>query len=201
MFIIVIKCEIDNIYIALGGMEIVENKISIVVDDDTFELCVDEKIVREWIDTYKKYSSILKPNQKAITEVIGYVKSKYPIEENKFEKYKSVAIDNITMNKVFTEKIPNKNELNPIVFSIKNEGNARTLYENQEAIYKDFPIIIGMESETGFVLVEGSKELHDEIVAFKGLDSRELTNFYLVSNYIWCLKKYNKLSEVINHLN
>ena len=105
------------------------------------------------------------------------------------------------MNKVFTERIPNKKKLNPIVFFIKNEGNERTLYENQEAIYKDFPIIMGMESETGFVLVEGSKELHDEIVAFKGLDSHELTNFYLVSNYIRCLKKYNKLSEVLNHLN
>lgn len=26
-----------------------ENKISIVVDDDTFELCVDEKIVRNQV--------------------------------------------------------------------------------------------------------------------------------------------------------
>lgn len=50
------------------------------------------------------------------------------------------------MNKVFTERIPNKKKLNPIVFFIKNEGNERTLYENQEAIYKDFPIIMGMES-------------------------------------------------------
>lgn len=102
------------------------------------------------------------------------------------------------MNKVFAERIPKEKKLNPIVFSIKNEGNARTLYENQEAIYKDVPIIIGMESETGFVLVEGSKELNDEIVAFKGLDSHELTNFYRVSNYIRCLKKYNKLNEVIS---
>lgn len=182
-------------------MEIVENKISIVVEDDTVELGVDEKIVKEWIDTYKKYSPMLEPNQKTITEVIEYIKSKYPMVENKSEKYKSVVVSNITMNKVFAERIPNGKELNPIIFFIKNEGNARYLYENQETIYKDVPIIIGMESETGFVLVEESKELYDEIVAFKGLDSYELTNFYLVSNYIRCLKKYNKLNEVLNHVN
>lgn len=123
-----------------------ENKVSIVVENDIFELCVDEKIVKEWVDTYKKYSPMLKPNQKAITKVIEYVKSKYSTEENKCEKYKSVVIDNITMNKAFKERIPNEKELNPIVFSIKNEGNARTLYENREVIYKNFPIIIGLES-------------------------------------------------------
>lgn len=174
-------------------MKILENKISIVVEDEIFELDVDEKIVKEWIDTYKKYSPMLEPNQKTITEVIDYIKSKYPMEENKSEKYKSVITSSITMNKKFAERTPNGKELNPIVFFIKNEGNARALYENQESIYKDVPITIGMESETGFVLVEGSKELYDEIVAFKGLDSHELTNFYLVSNYVRCLKKYNKI--------
>ena len=200
---IVNKYEIKNIYIILGGMEIVENKISIVVEveDDTVELDVDEKIVKEWINTYKKYSPMLKPNQKTIAEVIEYIKSKYSMVENEYEKYKSVVVSNITMNKVFAERIPNGKELNPIIFFIKNEGNARALYENREAIYKDVPIIIGMESETGFVSVEGSKELYDEIVAFKGLDSYELTNFYLVSNYVRCLKKYNKLKEVLNHVN
>lgn len=59
--------------------------------------------------------------------------------------------------------------------------------------------MIGMESETGFVYVEGSKELSDEITAFQGLDLEELTNFYLVANYVRCLKKYNKLNEALNH--
>lgn len=177
-----------------------ENKIRIVVEDDIVELDVDKNIVKKWMDTYKKYVPMLAPNQRTITEVIEYIKSKYPMVENESEKYKSVVVNNITMNKVFAKRIPDGKELNSIVFFIKNEGNARTLYENQEAIYKDVPIIIGMESETGFVLVEGSKELYDEIVAFKGLDSHELTNFYLVSNYIRCLKKYNKLNEVLNHV-
>lgn len=53
----------------MGGIEIVENKISIIVDDDTFEVCVDEKIVEEWI-------GIL-----AILLLLGlYLVNKYAIE-------------------------------------------------------------------------------------------------------------------------
>lgn len=73
------------------------------------------------------------------------------------------------------------------------------MYQKQDDIYKDVPIIIGIESETGFAFVEGSKELSDEITAFQGLDSDELTNYYLVANYVRCLQKYNRLNEVINH--
>lgn len=177
-----------------------KNKIKIIVEDeDTIELDIDDNLVHEWIDTYKKHSPLLIPNQKTITEVIKYMKLKYSMVEDKSEKYTSVVIKNITMNKVLAKRIPDGKELNPTVFLIKNEGNSSDLYTMREDIYKDVPIIVGMESETGFVSVEGSKELSDEITAFQGLDSDELTNFYLVSNYVRCLKKYNKLDEVLHN--
>lgn len=44
-------------------------------------------------------------------------------------------------------------------------------------------------------------ELSDEITAFQGIDSEKLTDFCRVSNYVRCLKKYNKLNEVLNHVN
>lgn len=176
-----------------------KNKITLVVEDDTTELDIDDNLVEEWIDTYKQYRTMLIPNKKTITEVIEYMKLKYPMVEDKSEKYTSVVINNITMNERFSNKVPARKNLNPIVLVIKNEGNASDLYKMREDIYKDVPIIVGMESEPGFVSVEGSKELSDEITAFQGLDSDELTNFYLVSNYVRCLKKYNKLDEVLSH--
>ncbi|MGO0881625.1 hypothetical protein ACTPDI_02495 [Clostridioides difficile] len=48
-----------------------------------------------------------------------------------------------------------------------------------------------MEFETGCVFVEGSSELADEITAFKGLDEDDINNYYVVANYVRCLKKYN----------
>ena len=59
--------------------------------------------------------------------------------------------------------------------------------------------MIGMESETSIVFVEGSKELSDEITAFQGLDPDEPTNYFLVANYVHCLEKYNRLNEVTEH--
>ncbi|WP_370575764.1 hypothetical protein [Methanomethylovorans sp.] len=176
-----------------------QNKIVIDINDGKTELVIDDSVVKEWIDTYKEYSPMLRPNRKTVAEIVEYIILNYPAEEDKSEKCKSVVVNNITMNEPFAKRIPYGNDLDPIVFFIKNEGRANDLYQKQEGIYKNVPIMIGMESGTGFVYVEGSKELSDEITAFQGLDSDELTNFYLVANYVRCLKKYNRLNEVLNH--
>jgi len=173
-------------------------KIRIDDKDYTSKLEIDENVVKGWMATYKKYSPLLIPNRKTVAEIIEYIKLNYPVEEDKSERSKSVVVDNITMNEFSAKRILDGTNLNPIVFVVKNEGRAKNLYQKQDGIFKDVPIMIGMESETGFVFVEGSKELSDEITAFQGLDSDELTNYYLVANYIHCLQKYNKLNEVIN---
>jgi hypothetical protein len=175
-----------------------QHEIRIENKDYASKLKIDENVVNEWMATHKKYGPILMPNRKSVAEVIQYIKINYPVEEDKSEKSKSVVVYNITMNEFLAKRIPDGINLNPIVFLVKNEGPAKDLYQMQDDIFKDVPIIIGMESETGYVFVEGSKELSDEITAFQGLDSDELTNYYLVANYVRCLQKYNKLNEVIN---
>ena len=57
--------------------------------------------------------------------------------------------------------------------------------------------MVGLEHETAFVMVEGSSDLADELVAFAGLDQADLDNYYLVANYITCLEKFNLLAEVV----
>ena len=86
----------------------------------------------------------------------------------------------------------------PIVFRVLNEEKGKKLYEEQEEVFENCPIIIGMEFETGCIFVEGSSELADEITAFQGLDEDDLNNYYLVANYIRCLKKYGFLETVLN---
>ncbi|MBC3898897.1 hypothetical protein GH811_04625 [Acetobacterium malicum] len=58
--------------------------------------------------------------------------------------------------------------------------------------------MVGLEHETAFVMVEGSSDLADELVAFAGLDAADLNNYYLVANYIACLEKFGLLAEVIS---
>jgi len=114
----------------------------------------------------------------------------------------------------------NHDTLDIVVLRVKNEDNAVRLYENQaiEHIefmdkmkktiinFKPYPfmpiptiiiIIIGDERKSGYILVEGSQELSEDITMIQGLDSDELKNYYLVANYIETLKKHSKLCDVI----
>ncbi|MCC0653974.1 hypothetical protein [Clostridioides sp. ES-S-0001-03] len=166
-----------------------EGKINI----DTQE--VSQQKVREWKAVYEKYRSTLNVNAKSILELVEYLKQKYTLKEEASEEFKNVVINNIKLNKPFSKKIPSNKELKPIVFTIQNEGKAKTLYENQEEVYSGCSIVVGMEFETGCVFVEGSSELADEITTFKGLDEDDINNYYLLANYVRCIKKYNLIDE------
>ena len=59
--------------------------------------------------------------------------------------------------------------------------NGKLLYEKQDNIFKGEDIFVGIEMETGFIHVEGSSLLWDELFAFRGLDTDDLKNIYLVA--------------------
>lgn len=92
------------------------------------------------------------------------------------------------MNECFYRRLPKDKTLDISVYLVKNQGSATVLYEKQSKVFKGVPIRVGLERETGYVSVEGSEELSDEITAFKGLDLDELNNYYLVANYLRCIK-------------
>lgn len=74
--------------------------------------------------------------------------------------------------------------------SVTPTGRGALLYEQRETLYGDAPIMVGLEHQTAFDMVEGSGDLADELVAFTGLDAADLNNYYLVANYIACLEKF-----------
>lgn len=155
------------------------------------------EMIKEWKIVSEKYKPLLKPNTKTASQVIDYLHKKYPLEEVATDSAKQVVIDNITFNKPFADKLPEGKTLKPIVFSIPNRDGAVPLYERQEEVFKNITIMVGLEFETAYVGVEGSGELADELVAFQGLDEADLDNFFLVANYVICLKKYGLLDEVL----
>ena len=159
---------------------------------------LSQELIQEWKLVSTEYKPLLQPNKKEISEVIQYLKQNYRTNEDSSEKVKQVVIGNIIMNEPLSAKIPKGKELLPIVFRVLNEEKGKKLYEEQEEVFENCPIIIGMEFETGCIFVEGSSELADEITAFQGLDEDDLNNYYLVANYIRCLKKYGFLETVLN---
>lgn len=47
------------------------------------------------------------------------------------------------------------------------------------------------ELNTSYVYVEGSSYLYDELMVFTGLDGKDITNYFLVAQYIKCKEKFN----------
>ena len=147
------------------------------------------EIVVRWKETYNAFRPRLTPNNRPIGEVIVYLKQNYPVTELKDQKYLQVVTGNVTLNKQYTEKIPTGKIPMPQVFQIENTGAGHTLYENQDDLFRGTPIIAGFEQESGYFMVEGSSWLWDELFVYRGLDSVDLDNFYLVAEYVECLKK------------
>ena len=158
--------------------------------------CTPEMIA-SWKAVFNEYSQRLHPNRKEAGDLIEYLERKYQLAELADEKLKQTVADNILLNEFHASKLPAGKTVNPRVFRVLNSGQAQLLYREQDEVFKDQDIILGIDMETGFFHVEGSSLLWDELFAFRGLDKEDLKNYYLVAEYIACLKKFDMLDDVL----
>jgi hypothetical protein len=156
------------------------------------------QMIETWKNTWNEYKDKLRPNRKSGTKVLEYLKEKYLLKELKDEKAKQVVIRNVLDNKPFVDKLPTGAEPAVVTFIIENEGNGKFLYDNQDEIFKNYSIFVGMELKSGFFCVEGSSMLWDELYAFRGLDEKDIQNYYCVAEYIYCIKKFGFLKSVLD---
>ena len=155
------------------------------------------EMVDTWKSVYAEYRARLTPNRKPAQQIIDYLKGQYPVAEVTDENWKQIVIDNVMSHECHSEKLPAGRAPTAVVFFIQNTGAGKRLYEKQDALFKAQTIFAGIELETGFFHVEGSRELWDELFAFRGLDKTDLCNFYLVAEYVSCLKRFGMLNEVL----
>lgn len=154
------------------------------------------KMAEEWKRIFDQYKTRLAPNRKTAAEVLQYLKNKYLLEEVTDDRWKRVVTGNVLHNRPHAEKLPAGKAPRAVVFSVLNAGAGKTLYEQQDELFKGREITVGVEMETAFFHVEGSSLLWDELFAFRGLDEKDLQNFYLVAEYVECLKRFGMLKCV-----
>ncbi len=156
------------------------------------------EMIKEWKKVWNEYKDKLLPNRKSGKEVVEYLKSKYSLEELNDDNAKQVVIKNVLYNKIYRDKLPTGEEPSAVTFIVKNQANGESLYENQDEIFKANKIFVGVELESGFFCVEGRSQLWDELYAFRGLDEKDIQNYFCVAEYISCLKKFGRLESVLN---
>lgn len=146
-----------------------------------------EELIKEWQDIYNKNKDSLKPDKKEGSEIIAFLKENYSVIEIEEDKFEKAVYDNIVLNDFSNQKLCGKS---PIIRLF--EVTDKKLYEKQDNIFKGIKIIVGIELNTSFIFVEGSSYLYDELVAFSGLDNKDLSNYFLTAQYIKCKEKFNK---------
>jgi len=148
--------------------------------------------LKEWHAVHALFKDKLKPNRKSGREVLEFIKNKYPLEEVNDEMYLKVVADNVSSSDFLKKRLPNGLEVRPVAFIVKNEGLGKALYDNCEEIWDDCPVFVGIDLTTGYVHIEGSCALYDEIFAFQGIDEFDLENCVRVADYVNCIKKFDK---------
>jgi hypothetical protein len=155
------------------------------------------EMVKAWKAIYEEYRNRLSPNKKTGLEVVTYLTQKYSVTELNEDTKKQVVVDNIILNECHATKLPEGKGPTPKIFLIENTGEGIHLYENQDEVFTGIKIIVGVDLETAYFMVEGSSLLWDELFAFRGLDKDDLNNFYLVAEYIACVQKFGMLENVV----
>jgi len=158
---------------------------------------VTPELVSTWKETAKTYRPLLQPNKKTGREILAYLTGKYPVRELTSGVLRDVVEDNILSNECNARKMPAGTIPEVQGFMIENTGTGKHLYENQDELFHGRGIIGAVELHSAYFMVEGSSLLWDELFAFRGLDEDDLENFYLVAEYVDCLRRFDLLESVL----
>jgi hypothetical protein len=158
---------------------------------------ISPEMIRDWKDTAATYRPLLRPNKKTGPEILTYLTGKYPVRELPARSINEVISDNVLLNDCNARKMPAGKIPEAAGFVIENTGAGKHLYENQDEFYRGMSIITGVELHSAYFIVEGSSLLWDELFAFRGLDDEDLTNYYMVAEYVACLRRFDQLDLVL----
>ncbi len=158
---------------------------------------VTPELVTTWKETAKTFRPLLQANKKTGPEILAYLTGKYPVREFTTDTLRDVVEDNILSNECHARKMPAGKTPEVYGFVIENTGTGKHLYETQDELFRGRAIIGGVELHSGYFMVEGSSLLWDELCAFRGLDEDDLENFYMVAEYVGCLRRFDLLESVL----
>lgn len=156
------------------------------------------ELIESWKNTFAQYKNHLRPNRKSGAELKAYLLSKYPVREETSEKARKVVTGNILANQSLKDELPPGMQPEPYCAVVLRQGTGEPLYAAQDEVFSGIEIFVGVDLVSGCFLVEGSSLLWDELFAFRGLNETDLHNYYLVAEYVACLKRFDLLDSALN---
>ena len=135
------------------------------------------EMLREWKRIYNEYRDILTPDRKSGTEVNAYFCRKYSFEKFESSSFNDAVKFNILNNEPNREKLP--------------QGEMPQIVAYRAS---DCSVLVGIDLITGFFHIEGKDidrvaQIYDDLFLFRGLDEKDIKNYFLVAQYIQCRNK------------
>lgn len=149
------------------------------------------ELLAQWKAVFQAHHDHLQPNRRTGQELLAYLRARYPLVERCDEEALMVVSENVQQNPPLREKLPPGKPPLPRAFTVAHEGAGRSLYAEQDALFRGRDIFVGIDLESGYFCVEGSSLLWDELYAFRGLDKADIENYYCVAEYIACLERFS----------
>jgi len=153
------------------------------------------EMIKEWKSVWEQNRAFLRPNRRTGKELAEYLQKAYPAVPVDEERARRAVIGNVLGNACFLEKLPAGKAPAAVVFRIARTGTGIALYERQDEEFSGMDILVGIELETGYFLAEGSSLLWDELFFWRGLDEKDLENYYLVAEYVACRDRFERKPE------
>lgn len=136
-----------------------------------------EEMIKEWKDIYEKHRKVLSPNRKSGLEVDAYFREQYAPVIFDSNEFKKVVEANFLANTYEQEKVPEGKEPQIVCYKIERDN-----------------IMVGIDLVTGYIHVESenmnkAEKVYNDLFVFRGLDEKDLENYFLVAQYIKLEKK------------
>ena len=132
-------------------------------------------MIAEWKRIFEIYHSSLTPNRKSGIEIDQYFREKYAYQLFDHAEFREIASLNITENDYFKSKLPKD-----------------TLPNIQS--YRTGNVLVAIDLCTGEFHIESENteeviQIHDDLFVYRGLDEKDLKNFFLVAEYVTLSQK------------
>ena len=130
------------------------------------------EMYEEWKSIWRKYRNKLTPNRKSGKDLLDYLSNNYELTEIFSDNALESIVLNVIMNEPRKEKLPAGTVPVPRAFFLENNGNGEAFYKSENKDSSEIwggditRIFVGVDTSSGFFIVEGSTMLCDELNAF-----------------------------------
>lgn len=154
-------------------------------------------------EIFQRNKNKVPPNKIPLEQVLRKLKETYSLVVYESSQLVEQTKANILINNCLARYLPISREINIELFMIIEDDKSKNLYDLQEKeheyremkfkniqynyqpkSFKREPIIIGVEYNCGYLWVNGSDQLREEITLLRGLDEFELRDQDLLCNYV-----------------